>query len=97
MGYKVILSPQAIRDVERIVRRIAKEDPVAAQRIGYALLDRVMILQNFPLLGSAVPRKSGVRKLLSFPYIIYYRTREKQAAIDILRFWHGARQTPGLH
>jgi plasmid stabilization system protein ParE len=27
MGYKVILSPQAIRDVERIVRRIAKEDP----------------------------------------------------------------------
>jgi plasmid stabilization system protein ParE len=45
-----------------------------------------MILQDFPLLGSAVPRKRGVRKLLSFPYVIYYRTREKQAAIDILRY-----------
>jgi addiction module RelE/StbE family toxin len=96
MGYKVVLSPQAIDDIEAIVRKIAKDNPMAAERVGNALLDRVMILDNFPLLGSAVPRKPGLRKLVSYPYVIYYRPREEQGVIDVLRYWHGARQQPDL-
>jgi|SRR3954464_6588039 toxin ParE1/3/4 len=94
MDYKIVLSPQAIDDVETIVRKIAKDNPVAAERVGYALLDRVTILESFPFLGSPVPRKRGIRKLVSYPYAIYYRPQEKQRVIDVLRYWHGARQQP---
>jgi len=53
------------------VRHIAKDDPQTAQRIGNALIDRVAILENFPLLGSPYPKRPGVRKLISRPYIIF--------------------------
>ena len=96
MDYKIILSPQAMDDVEAIVRRIAKDNPVAAERVGYALLDRVMILGSFPFLGSPVPRKRGIRKLVSYPYVIYYRPQEQKRVIDVLRYWHGARRQPDL-
>jgi len=39
MGRKIIFSPQAA------------ENPEAAVRVGNALIDRVAILQNFPLVG----------------------------------------------
>ena len=41
MGCKIIFSPQAIVDLESVVRFIAKENPDAAARVGRALIDRV--------------------------------------------------------
>ena len=55
MGCKIIFSPQAIADLESAVRFIAKDNPDAAVRVGNALIDRVVILENFPLFGSARP------------------------------------------
>lgn len=75
MGCKVIFSPHAIADLESAVRFIAKDNPDAAMRVGNALIDRVSILENFPLLGSLYPKRLGVRRLVSRPYIIYYRPR----------------------
>jgi len=58
MGCKIIFSPQAIVDLESVVRFIAKENPDAAARVGSALIDRVSILENFPLVGSLYPKQS---------------------------------------
>ena len=96
MGCKIIFSPQALTDLEAAVRFIAKENPVAAARVGNALIDHVAILENFPLLGSLYPERPGVRKLVSRPYIIFYRFREQENSVDILRYWHGAQQEPDL-
>jgi len=96
MGCKVIFSPQAIVDLEAVVRFIARENPEAAVRIGDALIDRVAILENFPQLGSKYSKRPGVRKLVSKPYVIFYRFREKENAVDILRYWHGAQSEPDL-
>jgi toxin ParE1/3/4 len=96
MGCKIIFSPQAIADLEEVVRHIAKDDPITAARIGNALIDRAAILENFPLLGSPYPKRPGVRKLVSRPYIIYYRPRLEENCLDILRYWHGARGEPTL-
>ena len=96
MGCKIILSPQAIEDLAAIVRRIAKDDPEVAQRIGHALIDRVSILENFPLLGSPYAKRPGVRKLVSRPYLIFYRVRAEENCVDILRYWHGAQRDPRL-
>lgn len=91
MGCKIIFSPQAIADLESAVRFIAKDNPEAAVRVGNALIDRVSVLETFPLIGSLYPKCPGVRKLVSRPYIIYYRPRLEENCLDILRYWHGAR------
>ena len=96
MGCKIILSPQAIEDLAAIVRRIAEDNPVVAQCIGHALIDRVSILENFPLLGSPFAKRPGVRKLVSRPYLIFYRVRAEENCVDILRYWHGAQRDPEL-
>jgi toxin ParE1/3/4 len=96
MGCKIIFSPQAIADLESAVRFIAKDSPDAAMRVGNALVDRVSILENFPLVGSPYSKRPGVRKLVSRPYVIYYRPRMAAGYVDILRYWHGARGKPEL-
>jgi addiction module RelE/StbE family toxin len=96
MGCQIIFAPQAIADLEEVVRYIARDDPDAAVRIGNALIDRVAILENFPLIGALYPKRTGVRKLVSRPYIIYYRLRLEAGCVDILRYWHGARREPEI-
>jgi len=71
MGSKVIFAPRAIADLEEISRHIAQDDADAAVRVGYALIDRVRILEDFPFLGLPYPKKPGVRKLVSRPYLIF--------------------------
>lgn len=90
MGCKIIFSPQAVADLESAVRFIAQENPEAAVRVGNVLIDRVTVLENFPLLDSAYPMRPGVRKLVSRPYLIFYRPRLEENCVDILRYWHGA-------
>jgi len=63
MGSKVIFAPRAIADPEEITRHIAKDDPEAAARVGYRLIERVRVLESFPFLGSPYKKRSGVRKL----------------------------------
>lgn len=72
MGYKVILSPEAIQRLEQIVRVIARDNPDVARRFGFKLLDRTDLLSNFPELGREYRKRPGVRRLLCNPYFIYY-------------------------
>ncbi len=78
------------------MRHIARDDPSAAEHVGHALIDRALILENFPFLGSAYSKKSGVRKLVSRPYIIFYRVKAEEGRVEILRYWHGVRREPDL-
>ena len=96
MGCRIIFSPQAIEDLETIVRFIARNNPEAAKRVGDALIDRVAILRDFPELGPKFLKRPGIRKLVSRPYLIFYRHREKENAIEILRYWHGSQRETGL-
>ena len=96
MGCKIIFSPQAIADLEAVVHFIAMEDRQIALRVGNALIDRVAILENFPLIGAVHAKRPEVRKLVSRPYIIFYRFRKRENAVDILRYWHGAQHKPPL-
>jgi plasmid stabilization system protein ParE len=96
MGCKIIYSQQAIADLEEIVRHIVRDDPATAVRIGNALIDRVEILESFPLLGAPYSKRPSVRKLVSRPYLIFYRPRLEENSVDILRYWHGAQREPDL-
>lgn len=55
MDCKVILSPRAIQDLKEIVRYISFDNPKAAARFGYALIDAALSLATFPERGRLVP------------------------------------------
>ena len=95
MEWKIVFAPEAINDLGAIVRHLAQSDSDCALRLGNALLNRVQILQRFPFAGSASNSRQGLRKLSFPPYLIFYRVHEGERRIDILRFWHGARNNPG--
>lgn len=90
MGCTIIFSPQAIADLESVVRFIARNNPDAALRVGDALIDRVAILKDFPEIGSKYSKRPGIRKLVSRPYLIFYRYRKRENVVDVLRYWHGS-------
>ncbi len=96
MGYKVIFAPQAIERLEEIVRYIAQDNPSIAKKFGLSLIDRTSLLSDFPELGQPYSKRSGVRRLIVKPYIIFYRVRYESQTFEVLRFWHGARRQPVL-
>jgi plasmid stabilization system protein ParE len=94
VGYKILFTEDALVDLEIILDYIRADNPAAADRFGTALLNHVEVLQSFPRIGALVPTRPGVRKLLHTPVRVYYRVRENQRLIEILHFWHVAREQP---
>ena len=64
MGWKIIFAPQALEELEQIVRFIAQDDPQAAIRFGDYLVDRAESLTNFPELGTPYRKRANVRRAL---------------------------------
>jgi plasmid stabilization system protein ParE len=96
MGYQVILSPLALDDLGQIVTSVAREDSSAAERLGHRLLDHAETLRHLPYRGGGVRQRPGVKKLILRPYLIFYRVEESARRVEILRFWHGARNPESL-
>jgi plasmid stabilization system protein ParE len=96
MGFKVVLSPQAIERLEEIVRYIARDNPSAAERFGMRLVDQTQLPGDFPELGSPYRKRPGARRMLCKPYFIYYRVKEREQVVEVLDYWHSARQEPEL-
>ncbi len=94
MGCAVIFSAQANRDLGAIVAFVAEHNPAAAERLGYALVDRALLLGAWPHLGAPVRDRPGVRRLAHKPWVvIYYEVDAVRGVVEIARFWD-ARQNP---
>jgi plasmid stabilization system protein ParE len=96
MGWKITFAPQALEELEQIVRFIAQVDSQAAIRFGNYLVDRAESLANFPELGTSYRKRPNVRRLLCRSYYIYYRIVRKEQLIEIMDFWHSARREPWI-
>ncbi len=98
MDCKVILSPRAIQDPREIVRYISLDDPVAAEKFGYALIDAALSLSTLPERGRFVPefRDAMTREIIHGRYRIVYRLNQQQKVVWVSRFWHAARGTPEI-
>ncbi len=93
MAFRILYTEDALADLETILDSIRADNPAAA-RFGNALLNHVDLLAAFPHIGSPVNQRVGVRKLLHTPVRIYYRIQEQRRVVEILHFWHVARQEP---
>lgn len=85
----VVWRARALADVSRIVRFIARDNPVAGQRVGRELLLAGDSLTMFPNRGRP-GRQAGTRELVVMPpYLIVYRVSGRDM-VTILRVWHAA-------
>lgn len=93
MGFQVLVTEIANEDLAALVRYIARDNPAAAERFGLALLEKLKLLREHPLLGRIVPERGepNLREIIYPPYRIVYRVREHEQVVEVLRFWHGAR------
>lgn len=94
MGFKIILTPQAIDDLREIVTFIAHDNSERARTFGNELIDKALSLSPFPDRGRVVPELAdpNVREIIHGPYRIIYE--QMPDAVYVLRFWHGARGEP---
>jgi len=98
MGFKVILTPQSLDDLQKIVTFIARDNPGRARTFGNELVDRALATAAFPELGRMVPEigEPSVREIIHGAYRIIYEIFVEQETIYVLRFWHGARGEPEI-
>ncbi|MGA2657522.1 MAG: type II toxin-antitoxin system RelE/ParE family toxin [Verrucomicrobiota bacterium] len=94
MGCKLILAPQAVARLAGIIRSIAKDKPDAALRFGIHLIEHTQLLENFPDLGAPYRKRPNVRRLWCKPCFIYYRVKRQEGVVEVMDYWHSARQEP---
>jgi plasmid stabilization system protein ParE len=91
MDYRVILSRPALRDLGEIARYVARDSPVAAERVGLELVAVAESLAQLPRRGAPLRARPGVRRLVVDPYLVTYRIAEELGVVYVLRFWHSKR------
>lgn len=84
MDYRLSYTRKALSDFAEIIGYIAQDDADTASRFGNSLTQDVWLLAALKHMGSVVPKRKNVRKLLRRPFLIYYRVREAEKAIEIL-------------
>lgn len=87
MGFKIDFTKPAIADLGGIVQFISRDNPAAAEQTGYAIIEKVEKLSEFPFLGRVVPefKIETIREIIYRPYRIVYRVLEDQKVIEVLR------------
>jgi plasmid stabilization system protein ParE len=94
MDFRLRYTQRALNDLAQIIGHIAEGDAEAASRFGNSLLDHLDLLARFPRMGSAIPKRPKIRKLLHSPILVYYRVLESKALIEVLHLRHVAQKPP---
>ncbi len=82
----VIVSPEALSDLESIRVFLEERSPVAAIAITARLSEAMLSLEAMPLRGR-LGLVAGTRELLNVPpYVITYRVSTER--VEIVRVWH---------
>jgi plasmid stabilization system protein ParE len=92
MAWEVVFSARSRNDLQQIVKYIAHDDPIAAERFGLKLLEQAESLADAPEMGPRFPQRSDTRFFPVGSYLIIYRPDARQRVVRILRFWHTARR-----
>ena len=91
MEHKVTLTPKARRDLTDILDYIARDDRDAATAFCHDLAQQAYSLKTFPERNSELRKRRTIRKISYQNYLIFYEVHADQNWVEILRFWHSAR------
>ena len=94
MDHKVIFKDPFIEDLERILRKIAMDNPRAAQKLGELIIQTGENLSFFPERHPRVRQRPDVRRFIVKKYYkVFYRVLPESRTVEILRCWDGRRET----
>ena len=98
MDYQVVLSASARADLRNIVRYISLDAPDRAFQFGMFLISRTRLLARSPELGRVVPEfeDPAVREIIIHSYRVVYRLDDLNHSVELIRFWHAARDVPEM-
>lgn len=93
MPVDIVWSALARRRLREIREYIAKDKPVAAEKLAIRIVAAVQALRKYPYIGR-VGADPEIRELVigSTPYIVVYKVRG--AVVTINTIWHGAQRRP---
>jgi toxin ParE1/3/4 len=91
MDCAVAYSEVALNDLQEITAYIAADNVEVAERFVNRLVDLAESLRYMPRRGRPVKGWSDVRVVVLSPYLIFYRVQTSENRVEVLRFWHGAR------
>jgi addiction module RelE/StbE family toxin len=86
MGFKVLITDTALKDLQEIVEFVAQDDSRAAKRLGEKLIVPAMSLANLPERHAFYDQRRGVRKMPLNPYLIFYNCDREARVVNILHF-----------
>lgn len=95
--YPITWRPMAAEDLITIIEYIALDSPLRAETFGRELQEKIRPLANYPEMGRAgrpgLP--AYVRELVIHRnYMVFYRVREPEGIVEILRLKHAAQRMP---
>lgn len=96
MAARLVIAPQAERDLDEILAFIAIDSEAAAARVLRQVEQKTFRLLDRPFMGPPVhfPKWPGLRKVTSAPYVIFYRASDKE--VEVVRVLHGSRDLNAL-
>ena len=94
MDFKVLIADSALADLKEIVEFVAEDNREAAIRLGEKLVAHALSLSTMPERFPFHDERRGIRKMPLPPFLIFYACDETASVVNILHFWHGARQRP---
>jgi plasmid stabilization system protein ParE len=93
----ILLSPDAVEDVERLRTFLDQNNPGAARRALASIWTAVDRLQEFPDLGMQTA-DTEIRQIVvrfgASGYIVRYTVLPREGNILITRIWHGREARP---
>lgn len=93
---KVVITAEAMSDLEAIGDYIAQDNPVRARSFVGELLDKARGLADLPKGFPLVPRyeRLGIRRRVHGNYAIFYRVEPDQ--VTVIHILHGARDADAI-
>jgi plasmid stabilization system protein ParE len=96
--YRVILTSDALADLETIADYIRRDSPQNAASMAENILNAIDSLAHMPAahrrVGKSRKRGSPIHAMLVRPFVVYFRIDPDPAAVHILNVRHGVRRQP---
>lgn len=94
---RLVIAPEARRDLRAIRDYIAKDDRNAAERFVMRLRDMAFMLASAPAMGRDRPELGPhIRSFVADRYVLFYRPLSRAVGIELARVLHGARDVDAI-
>ena len=96
--HRVILTPEALLDLESIAEYIRQHSPQNAATVAETILEAIdslgLMPARFRRVGKSRKRGSPIHAMVVRPFIVYFRVEDPPGTVPILTVRHGKRRQP---